>query len=86
VLKIDLCADFSGWAIVPRDPFVHLSSLSVGDRFRTESGRAGMLLSVNELRARVQWDARSVSFGHTQETEASHAADIAPRTEVQQIA
>lgn len=62
---------------------VHLSSLSVGARFTTESGRAGVLLSCNELRARVRWEARPARDADP--AEAAHELDIAPRTELSQI-
>lgn len=72
---------------------MQLSSLSIGARFATESGRTGTLLKCNECRARVRWD---VSERHVQATRADgsvtefdvpgRAMDIAPSTQVRQIA
>lgn len=67
---------------MPRAPFVHLSTLSVGARFRTDSGRAGTLESVGLGSARVSWDARERKDGATDASE----ENIAPGTEVQELA
>jgi preprotein translocase subunit YajC len=77
-----------------RAPYVKLGTLAPGSRFRTESGTLGTLLKVNECRARVQLDARARTVtiqddaGNVQASwEApGRAVDIAPGTEVQQIA
>jgi hypothetical protein len=61
-----------------RPPFVHLSTLSEDARFRTESGRAGVLVSCSMGSARVRWDARERKDGATDANE----ENIALRTEV----
>lgn len=65
---------------MPRAPYVHLSTLSAGDRFRTGSGRAGTLESVSLGSARVRWDARVRKDGATDAGE----ENIALRTEVRE--
>ena len=67
---------------VTRAPYVHLSTLSIGARFRTESGRAGMLDSVSLGSARVRWAARVRKDGATDAGE----ENIALQTEVQKQA
>ena len=65
-----------------RPPYVHLSNLSAGARFRTESGRAGTLLAQSMGSARVRWDARVRRDGATDAGE----ENIALKTEVQKQA
>lgn len=65
-----------------RAPFVHLSTLSAGDRFKTESGRAGQLLGLSVGSARVAWDARTRHDGATDASE----ENVALQTEVQKQA
>ena len=50
---------------MPRTLYVHLSTLSAGARFRTESGRAGVLVACSMGSARVRWDARERKDGAT---------------------
>ena len=65
-----------------RTPFVHLSTLSEGARFRTESGRAGTLLAQSMGSARVRWEPRVRKDGATDAAE----ENIALQTEVQKQA
>lgn len=64
-----------------RAPYVQLSTLSAGTRFKTESGRAGTLLGLSVGSARVKWDVRTRDDGATDASE----ENVALRTEVTPI-
>lgn len=61
-----------------RAPYVQLSTLSDGTRFKTESGRAGTLLGLSVGSARVRWEPRERSDGATDASE----ENVALSTEV----
>jgi hypothetical protein len=70
---------------------VHLGTLAPGSRFRTESGREGVLLYANELRARVRFGSattKTITRGVGSKartfdvTTPAEEVDIGPRTEV----